>query len=1530
MNVMPKRTQKTNDRAGNEKFFSAILHLAHDAIIVMDEDQKIIIFNEGAERIFGYKTSEVTGQPLDLLLPQALSEIHRAHVRKFAASPDMARQMDERLEISGRRKDGSIFPAEAGISKIPFEGRFVFVAILRDVTERKRAEEALRKCKETHRMVLNGIDEIVYQIRQMPEGQQAGIVEFVSERTQEILGYPPGEFIVNSHRWFDLIHPEDIPALETQTAKIVTSGRPGMREYRIRDINGDYRWMEDRISPGLDETGRVVRIYGVARDVTEQKRAVQALKEREAFSRGVLDSLPAHIVVLDAHGVIVAVNEVWQSFARENSGNQQTIQPVGTNYLSVIESAIKNGDESAQAALDGILAVLSGGQDCVDLEYACHSPEDQRWFVMRVRPLSDQSGGVVISHQSITQRKLAEKAFQESEMRYRDVVESASDIIFSTDLSGMFTHANAAALRAIGYSLEDLRKFSYADVVRPDYRRKVQTTYFRQFLGKTPSSYIEFPFLTSSGEARWFGQTASPIFEGQSMVGFHVIARDITERVQAEEALRLNEARFRALIENNSDAIALISADGTILYESPAVTRVLGYAVGERTGRGFFELVHPDDLPNINNRFAQLLQQPGVTLDAQLRYRHKDGSWRWLEGVGQNLFTEPSVQAIVANYRDITERKQAEDALRNAEASYRVLFEQSPHGVLLLDLESGKTIEANEIAHKQLGYTREEFAALRVSDYEALENPEETAKRIQKIVREGSDDFETLHRTKSGEIRNVHVWVKTHPLGDRVLFYAIFQDITERKLEEQALRLAEEKYRAIFENVHEGIYQTTPEGRFINANPALARLLGYASPEELIATVTDIGGQSYVDPAQREEFKRLLEEHDTINGLVSQSRRKDGRVIWVSENAHAARDESGKLLYYEGTVVDITEQMQAEEALRKSEERYRSLYENNTLGLYRTTPDGQILLANPALVRMLGFASFDELSARNLEQEGYEPSYSRSQYLEMMEKQGDVKGLESAWMRKDGSTLFIRESAHAIRDAQGIILYFDGTVEDITERKQAEEALRKSEEKYRSLIDTMSEGLGVQDKNGLITFMNKRACEMLGYELDELIGKPVTFVFDEENQKILREQMKRRIEGERQSYEIAWLRKDGGRIDTIIAPSPRFDEKGDFFESVAVFNDITERKRADERIQDQLRRLAALRAIDAAITGSFDLRLTLSVVLEQVTAQLGVDAASVLLLNPYTQTLTYAAGRGFRSKAIEKSNMRLGEGHAGRAALERRVVHIPSLPESGSSFVRADLLADDGFMEYYAVPLIAKGQVKGVLDVFCRAPLSPTIRGDEWLNFLETLAGQTAIAVDNNHLFDDMQRANMELALAYDATIEGWSRALDLRDKETEGHTLRVTEMTERLAQAMGISEAEMIHIRRGALLHDIGKMGVPDGILLKPGKLTDEEWIIMRRHPQFAFDMLAPITYLRPALDIPGCHHEKWDGSGYPRGLKGEQIPQAARIFAVVDVWDALRSDRPYRAAWPEDKTLEHIRSLSGTHFDPKGVEAFMKMIEQ
>jgi len=386
-------------------------------------------------------------------------------------------------------------------------------------------------------------------------------------------------------------------------------------------------------------------------------------------------------------------------------------------------------------------------------------------------------------------------------------------------------------------------------------------------------------------------------------------------------------------------------------------------------------------------------------------------------------------------------------------------------------------------------------------------------------------------------------------------------------------------------------------------------------------------------------------------------------------------------------------------------------------------------------------------------------------------------------------------------------------------------------------------------------------------------------------------------------------------------PVGRRDELGDLGD---LFNQMAESVAGSKAaVVQQLERIKSLRAIDLAILGSTDLQLTLRTVIRETRERLSIDVAMVMLFSPDTLMIEMAACDGMRTALLPGFRTRLGEGVSGRAALERRIAVFPDLDRDAPHDL-APVARSEGLKALFIVPLIAKGQLVGLLAVGHRTALDP---GREWLEFLEALAGQAAMAIDSGKAAEALQRSHLELALAYDTTIEGWSRALDLRDKETEGHTQRVADVTLQLARLAGLKDGELVHVKRGALLHDIGKMGVPDAILHKPGRLTPDEWALMQMHPTFAYELLSPVPYLRPAIDIPYAHHEKWDGSGYPRGLKREQIPWAARLFAVIDVWDALRSDRPYREGWPEARVRSYLLEQSGKHFDPDAVNLFLRL---
>jgi len=647
------------------------------------------------------------------------------------------------------------------------------------------------------------------------------------------------------------------------------------------------------------------------------------------------------------------------------------------------------------------------------------------------------------------------------------------------------------------------------------------------------------------------------------------------------------------------------------------------------------------------------------------------------------------------------------------------------------------------------------------------------------------------------------------------------------------------------------------------------------------------------------------------------------------------REEAQKLLHeLEVHQVELemqnAELRQARDEVERTLEKYTDLYDFAPVSYFSLDRNGAITAVNLSGASLLGVERSSLLGQRFGQ---FVAAADRPTFTAFLAAVFTHSGQESLDV-----TLLIKEKLRSIVQIEAIASVSGQECRvaliDISDRKRAEAAilakneaslsLVENQEAHWLLIENLPVGVIVHTPDSRIASCNPEALQILELSPEQLLGKAASdpdwhFVREDgspmpndefpASQVIATGQILRNLIlgiDRGQGEDFKWL---------LVNAYPEFDSGGLLRQVVVTFTDISNIKCADERIRRHLEHLTALVDIDRAINFSFDLNLSLTTLLTHVIVQLGVDAADVLLFNPASLTLEYVAGRGFHTKAIENARQPLGEGYAGRAALERRIVHIPDLAKEQDSFLRKILLQGEDFVSYFGVPLMAKGRVMGVLEIFLRGQI---VHDEEWHDFLKALAAQAAIAIDNVTLFDNLQRSNNELFRAYDATIEGWSRALELRDNETEGHTQRVAVLTVKLARLFGLSDAELVQVRWGALLHDIGKMGVTDAILLKKDALTKAEWVEMKKHTVYAYEMLSPIRYLRLALDIPYAHHEKWDGSGYPLGLKGEQIPLVARIFAVVDVWDALRSDRHYRTSWSVEKVREHLRSLAGTQFDP------------
>jgi len=1058
---------------------------------------------------------------------------------------------------------------------------------------------------------------------------------------------------------------------------------------------------------------------------------------------------------------------------------------------------------------------------------------------------------------------------------------------------------------------------------------------------------------------------------------------------------------FKDIVATIREPLVVLDAGLRVLSANRSFYKFFKVKPGETVGSLIYDLGNRQwDIPALRTLLETILPQKAVFNDYEVEHDFPSIGRRILLLNARRIPGPPKEpQWILLAFEDVTMHMRLEHTLQASEERFRGAFETAHESMLLIDKTSGQIVNSNQAAQDLLGWSGRALLKKNLWELGILKDRRQLKQTSVKLEKQGVFWFyNTTILTRQGG----HFPADVYLMDKADVIQCNIRDITERKQTDKALVESEERFRSLYENATVGIYRTTPDGQILMANPALVRMLGYGSFEDL--SQRDLTKKGYEPEYPREEFRKRIEQEGKVQGLESAWKRKDGATIFVRESAHLVQDENGQPLYYEGTVEDITERKKTEEeliiankelAFQNEEKEKRAaelsivvenLKRNEELlretGALAKVGGAEVNLSDMTLNWTEEMFRTHELEPGRIPSIEEEIDYYAPEARPIIQEAvnhaiatGEGWSLELPFITAKGKHLWIRSMGKPeMKDGKTSRIL--GVFQDITERKQSEEEIRSRTEELTTLYQLSRLLADAGDLESAIELITRHAVEsvhitfaclalledselvtravypvrVLDHELivgdrQPLTALPVCQRVLDKNEPVILQAGSPEIGSlERLTLQLDFARSVclvpllvGGAaqglsnaLGLLILGEARQEKRESFTsgkihlarsigdQAGSAIRRFLLRQQAGRRLQQ----LASLSEIDRTIASSFDLRLSLQMILKHVSEQLEVDAADVLVLNDRLQILEFTAGRGYRTPAMESMRQRLSEGQAGLALRERHIVQIPDVAASGAAFAQPELIKAEHVAAYFAVPLITKGKVNGVLEIYHRTPLNPNA---EWLDFLKTLAGQAAIAIDNVHLFDGLQRSNTELALAYDATIEGWSHALELRDKETEGHTLRVADMTVKLARSLGLGEAELAQVRWGVLLHDIGKMGVPDGILLKPGPLTAEEWVVMKKHPTFAYEMLSPIRYLRLALDIPYCHHEKWDGSGYPRGLKGEQIPLVARIFAVVDVWDALISDRPYRLAWPEEKARQLIKTGAGTHFDPQVVKEFL-----
>jgi len=742
---------------------------------------------------------------------------------------------------------------------------------------------------------------------------------------------------------------------------------------------------------------------------------------------------------------------------------------------------------------------------------------------------------------------------------------------------------------------------------------------------------------------------------------------------------------------------------------------------------------------------------------------------------------------------------------------------------------------------------------------------------------------------------------------------------------ESLLRESEGRFEALARISPVGIFRTDQHGQNIYVNPRLCEIAGL-SDEAMM-------GDGWLEGIHPDDRKVLFNEWQ---GFISEERgstaeyrylRSDGSIIWVIGQSVPETDREGSIVGHVGTITDITALKQAEAAMLKSEGRFETLTNISPVGIFRTDPDGATTYVNPRWCEISGM-SFEAAMGDDW-LDGVHPDDKAKLALEWESStsQDRESYAEYRFVRPDGLIAWVMGRSVPELDEYGKIVGYTGTITDITKLKKAEAAISESEERFRYLFLGSPDAIYLLDPHDpevdwSIVDCNLAACQMSGFSREELIGQSIYMLAvhrrtSEELDHYL--ELVRNEEG--YFFETVQRHKDGHLYPVEVSTS--ISSYGGRELVLAIDRDISKRKDEEAARAKRAVELETLYQTSLEVNSFSKLETLLNSIVERAVNLVGANSGALYTMEKDGKALEALQVHNLDDVPVQL-RVQLGEGFIGIVAQKSEVMIIEDYQIWPQRIKHLDSL---DFRRTLGVPLKLQERVIGVLGIIDRVQSGEF--SEEDIRLVSLFADQAALAIENRRLYQGLKQSNLELSIAYEATIEGWSRALDLRDKETEGHTLRVTELTLEMSRKMEVHDDEMIHIRRGALLHDIGKMGVPDRILLKPDVLSDDEWEIMRKHPVFAYETLSAVEFLQPSLDIPYCHHEKWDGTGYPRRLKGEQIPLVARIFSVVDVWDALTSDRPYRPAWTRERALKYIREQSGQHFDPAVVEVFLKMIE-
>lgn len=882
----------------------------------------------------------------------------------------------------------------------------------------------------------------------------------------------------------------------------------------------------------------------------------------EEQNQYILENIRDIIFTLSPDGIIKSVTREF-----ENLTGWSREEWIGRHFLDIVHP------DDTTVVIEGFKATIRG--ETLPPYHARIFTKSGDILILEAKPTPHIVNGQVVGYlgiaRDITERKRVEDELRASEQQYRNMINSMGDPIHVIDKDLKIILANPTFsiwlkqlnldIKLVGKTIREAFPFLPDNVID-----EYQTVFLT---GKT---LITEEGTTINGTTYFTETRKIPIIRQEEVVQILTIIRDITERKKIEDQLRESEQKYRDLISNLTEMVAETDAEGNFIFLSPQALDIFGYHPEELIGKNSFDFIHPDDMEDAMERLKETLTGKQI-FNYEYRATHRKGHYISIAVSGKAIEQDDNLKLVFV-LRDITERKRMEKSLRESETHNRQIIENIQDIVFTLSAE-GTVTSVNPAFDRITGWAPNKNIG---KPFTSMIHPDDVpgALKALKAISQGelSTSSEVRLLTKSGSYSLVEGKVTPQFKHGKVIgYFGVARDVSERKKAEMELIKTKKRLEYLLKECPAVIYSCTPDGHFETTfmSENIEEILGHKA--ENFINKPDFW-EGNLHPGEREHVVTTYNEI-TKKGYYSDSYRfkhKNGSYRWMFEEANLIYDDYGKPLEVVGFWTDITKQKEAEERLKQSEEQYRTLFENIPIGLYRSTPDHRFLAANSTFIKQVGLSSLEELCKITAETLAAKRKYPRDRFLMEINEKGEVKGLEFRFKGSDGTSTYIRENARAIKDSDGSILYYEGSVEDITDRVLAEEALRENEERFRSIFENSPIGMVLANLDFRFVKVNRAFCHMLEYEENELLQMTFSDITHEDHHEMNNEYAKKLVKGDIPSYqrEERYLKKNQEIFWVRVTVSLLQDNKGDPINFITMVEDITAIRQRDEEIKKQL------------------------------------------------------------------------------------------------------------------------------------------------------------------------------------------------------------------------------------------------------------------------------------------------------------------------------------------------------------------------